>query len=370
MKLVANADTNQLNTQLGFATPLQTLQAILGTSLPLAIQFASGGIPFQLPDGAEIKFGAKVQGDYDGKFVVSNYDTGTESFLSTLAGTGANAIYNLLVACNTTKLANLLGNDPAGFANVTDIYTVGDIAGSLDGKYFKLYDKAGSVGVWIALNNGATAQPAGATACTRQIKITTINTADSAASVATKLAAALDADAQYTAAAWGDLCSVTDAIIGPRTAAVDGTAPAATGFEIITDIAGSLPHTMTQKPSISLMAALQYSVAGVPTPFLSCTFTVFNSVINNQEGVAMNGDPAYPAPGVLMTVATLTGLAGGAGKLDGIATAGLPVNYAIAAIVNGVGGLWQLQAGAAGGDDVAPADYNAGTNNKKWVKVL
>ncbi len=87
------------------------------------------------------------------------------------------------------------------------ITTVADVAGSLDQKYFVLADEVGTVGFWIDVDNGGGSAPAGALAAARQVEITTVATGDSAATVATKVAAAISADSKFTASAVGTLIS-------------------------------------------------------------------------------------------------------------------------------------------------------------------
>lgn len=81
------------------------------------------------------------------------------------------------------------------------ITTVADSGGSLDQKYFILADEVGTVGFWIDVDDGGGSAPAGALAAARQVEITTIATGDSANDVATKVAAAIEADSKFSASA-------------------------------------------------------------------------------------------------------------------------------------------------------------------------
>ncbi len=69
----------------------------------------------------------------------------------------------------------------------------------------------------------------------------------------------------------------------------------------------------------------------------------------------------------------ITGLTGGAGKLDNEVTAGFALGYRIDFPLNGSLQSWQLVAGAADPADptgqVAPLDYNAGSNNVHFQKI-
>lgn len=120
---------------------------------------------------------------------------------------------------------------------ITSITTVADVAGSLDGDYFLLHDSGGSVGVWFDVDDNGTVIPAGAAAATRAIEITTVVTGDSANTVATKVAAILNADAQYTATATTNVITVTDVATGLR----DIPLAATSGFTIVTSNAGVSP---------------------------------------------------------------------------------------------------------------------------------
>jgi len=177
----------------------------------------------------------------------------------TLTIIGRETVYTASPSFNTTKGNNLLGYDPDGFAEVTEIRTV---AGNATGVGFKLYDNAGSVGVWIDLDNGGTTIPSQASACARAIEITTIATGDSAPTKATKIAAALTSDGKWVATASGDVVSIIDASIGTRTSAADFTGNQATTFSFLRWIAGSAPNTMANVLVYPLEAEITYTALG------------------------------------------------------------------------------------------------------------
>lgn len=101
------------------------------------------------------------------------------------------------------------------------------ISGSFDyyvGKYFVLPDQNGSVAVWFTDGTAVSTIPAAALNYTRALSVT-IASADSAITMATTTAAAIDADAEFAASASGSAVTVTDAATGPRTVlAAIGTA--------------------------------------------------------------------------------------------------------------------------------------------------
>jgi hypothetical protein len=68
----------------------------------------------------------------------------------------------------------------------------------------------------------------------------------------------------------------------------------------------------------------------------------------------------------------LTGLTGGANKLESVATTSLALGSRYDFYLNGVNNSFVLVAGAADATDpgqVAPLDYNAGSNNKHWERM-
>lgn len=95
-----------------------------------------------------------------------------------------------------------------------DITCVADVADSLDGTYFRLYDLSGSVGFWIDVDDSGTTIPSGASGADRAVEITGIATGDTAATVASVVAAAINADAQFSASASVADVSVTAATGG------------------------------------------------------------------------------------------------------------------------------------------------------------
>ena len=115
------------------------------------------------------------------------------------------------------------------------ITTVADVAASLDGKYFILADEVGTVGFWIDVDNGGGTAPAGALAAARQVEITTIATGDAASVVATKVAAAIEADSKFSASAVGTLVSWNVVAYAPE---VGSESAGDSGFTVVETVAG------------------------------------------------------------------------------------------------------------------------------------
>lgn len=137
-------------------------------------------------------------------------------------------------AYETTKITCLADIVIPAINEVVSITTVPDTAGSLDAKYFTLYDDVGSVGVWIDVDNNGTPAPAGALASLRQIEITTINSNDDEFNVAAKIAAILEADSKFSATFSSNVITVTNSIGGVRTDAVVGDS----GFTVAVSVQG------------------------------------------------------------------------------------------------------------------------------------
>jgi hypothetical protein len=111
------------------------------------------------------------------------------------------------------------------------VICVADVADSLDGKYFILYDGSGSVAFWIDTDNSGTLEPNHG--ASRSVEITTIVTDDTAATVMTKVKAFVEADAAFTTSSYGSTGFIaTCTMIGPSL----GTLPA--GFELTVSQSG------------------------------------------------------------------------------------------------------------------------------------
>ena len=113
----------------------------------------------------------------------------------------------------------------SGVAEVTSIECGQDIAGSLAGKYFLIYDESGSVEVWFKIAFGSGSAPGVAN---RAIQVT-VFTDDGATTVAECLRTELEADGAWSIAIRNsNVVTLTDAHDGQRTDAADVN----TGFSI------------------------------------------------------------------------------------------------------------------------------------------
>lgn len=141
----------------------------------------------------------------------------------------------------TAKYAGVYGNslqvkiENAGndTQEVTSITCVADETDSLDGTYFLLEDEDGTVAFWIDTDDSGTVEPSHG--ADRSIEITTIVTDDTANTVATKVAAAINADSKFSAPAPdANIVLATNTAYQPMTAQAAGTS----GFTVAESVAG------------------------------------------------------------------------------------------------------------------------------------
>jgi len=105
-------------------------------------------------------------------------------------------------------------------AEVSTVQTVADVASSLNGLYFTIYDNVGPVRVWIDVGNTGTAPGVPAGGRLLEVDITANNTA---AQVATAVQTAVDADSKFGATVASNLVVITDSNSGTRTDIAAGT---------------------------------------------------------------------------------------------------------------------------------------------------
>lgn len=150
-----------------------------------------------------------------------------------------------------------------GVNEVTTVDCVADVSDSLDGTYFVLYDDVGSVAFWIDTDDSGTSIPAGAAGEDRAVEITTIATDDSAETVATKVAAVVNADAKFSAAVDGtdlSLVRATASTPGNKTDGADGAQ--ATGFTIVVETQGQAVVTQALTSAVLVIEGIWKGSAG------------------------------------------------------------------------------------------------------------
>jgi len=141
-----------------------------------------------------------------------------ESLISNNQLTQANNV-ELGVDGARKKREGINANFDSGLFEVTKMVTVD--GSSLDGKFFRLEDDAGSVGFWYDVAGGTTI-PAGASALDRAVEITTVGAGDTATQVGDKTATAVQADSKFVAYNNTTTVTVIQNVAGNRTNAVDG----------------------------------------------------------------------------------------------------------------------------------------------------
>lgn len=240
----------------------------------------------------EFRFMVKVEGDFDGRAVVSNESLG--SYVHDKLTQDQETLYRVSPNWITTKLNNLLGHDADGFQQEWNVYCQGDDAGSLGGKYFDLEDVAGPVRVWFDVAGGSSAPdvPDGG----RLLEVD-IATSDSATDVADALALVMDSDGEFDATATG---TRVDIISVDKASRADAD-PGPLEWTIITWVVGSSPNGMADVAYVDLAAELQITIDGVVDTVRAWSIRVYNDYVKGTEGMVPGADPSYPAPGDLAT---------------------------------------------------------------------
>jgi hypothetical protein len=129
--------------------------------------------------------------------------------------------------------------------NVTQVVATADLSGSLAGTSLKVYDKDGSVGIWISVDSVPAAAPAGAVACSRQVEVA-ISEDDTASDVGAAFTTAFTLDAGLVVGNVGATVTITDVAYAARTAATDAAGVEATGFAITTTAVGHASNLHTK----------------------------------------------------------------------------------------------------------------------------
>lgn len=158
-----------------------------------------------------------------------------------------------------------VGAVPAGSAGTTGFTVNNTVAGvdkdSLDGTYFILEDQNGSVAFWFDVDANGTLEPIHG--ADRSVQIATVLSGDDANTVAGRVAAAVGADAEFSASAAGNVVTATDANNGARPAPSDGTS----GFSISTTVNGSdgTPEVVTIGSSVNIFPLANTAVSDIVT---------------------------------------------------------------------------------------------------------
>lgn len=149
------------------------------------------------------------------------------------------------------------GTTPTGF---TFGGSLGSATNSLNEKYFILRDSLGTVAFWYDTTGIAPEPLHGAS---RAVRITTVNSGDSANTIATKTAVVITNDTNFSATVLSNVVTVTDAQNGARLPASAGTS----GFVVaeVTPGADSVSETITEPASFLIFPLLNTSVTDIVT---------------------------------------------------------------------------------------------------------
>jgi hypothetical protein len=188
---------------------------------------------------------------------------------------------------------------------IASVTCVADVADNLDGKYFVLPTPTELVGFWYDVDDAGGSAPVDATV-DRWVEITTVVTDDTAATVATKTRAVIDADAAFTAPApSGAVITVTCVDYG---AGIDDAGAKTSGFTVATSTDGVNNGVKITVKDVSDFAVLpeevydEVEVVGLDQTALSALFS--SSMLIDVE---VSDPVAVKNPAVI----AFTSLAGG-----------------------------------------------------------
>jgi hypothetical protein len=250
---------------------IDQLATTRGDDMVLELQFLRGGV-VQDMGAAVITFTAKpLTGNQrlDGVAIVQG-----NSFVK--SGAGTTALYTGAPSLKNPYLDKMLGVDPVDAPEIVQVCAVADVAGSLAGMYFDLYDANGAVTVWFKVSGTGAAPPEVPGGRLEEVDFATNS---SAATVASAIQAVLGADSQFTAAVVGSIVTVTAATDGERANADPGNS----GFGVLVTQAGSIAFTETDIENVVLDAEIYFYANG-----LGQTTQAFNLFVENNK--RRNGD--------------------------------------------------------------------------------
>ena len=163
---------------------------------------------------------------------------------------------------------------------------------SLDGRYFILQDKDGSVAFWYNVS-GSTSEPLHG--ADRSVQISTVVAGDSANTVATKTGVIINSDAQFSTTVLNNDITVTDAVNGVRPAASAGTS----GFTVTQITAGvdDVLETITQPSSVFLFALKNTSVADIVSKISESPLLVAATIDDTNPIIKATREDVYTPAG-------------------------------------------------------------------------
>lgn len=139
-----------------------------------------------------------------------------------------------------TTIADVVGTPAIYTLTTTDQGVTASTVGSQE--YFTLYDDVGMVVFWYDIDNAGAPAPT-VVGASRYVEIPTVNTGDSANTVASKTAVMVNSDLKFNATQLLNVVTITNAFNGPVTL---GSSPN-TGFSLINTVAGTSDATLGGK---------------------------------------------------------------------------------------------------------------------------
>ncbi len=286
--------------------------------------------------------------------------------------------YTGILPLSRLELAKLLGVSVRTAREKLLVQCGADVDGSLDGTVLQLaIDRASADGVTpthfcyfdFHITAGVNTVPGTGSFEDR----VTLAANDSDATVATKFAARVNArtaDIGWTAVADGanvTLTASTVRLIGQHDAL-------SSGFPLALLALGGNAGALPDVASVPLNAEFSYLVSGARQICTGFTLTLNNTLYRDGQLTIPSGLTLVSTLDVTIGVPA-TGYTGGAGNLDGIATAsGAMSTGQVVWFIHATEGIrfHQLTAGTdatASPGVIRPGDYNAGTNARVWKQV-
>ena len=328
---------------------LRTINVLSGTTFSVT---DLGSDMFRLTFSPGVDFSTVVVGDVmsalddsgvsvsnRGQFRIENVNAASR-YIDVYNPDGAPTLVGQPEISTVTTVGDIVGS-PA----VNDITTVADIAGSLDGTYFILRDNAGTVAFWYD-ETGTTPEPAHG--ASRSVRISTVLSGDSAATVASKTSAVVGVDPEFSSTVLSNVITVTNLGNGALAAGTAGTS----GFTVTQTSPGIDDNSLDNKFFILQddvgSVAFWYDVDnnGTPEPLHGADRSVaITTVVTGDSAatvagktqVVINADLKFNAT-VLSNVVTVTDVSNGNRPAPQAGTSG----FSLATTQNGSTGIPEL----------------------------
>lgn len=242
-----------------------------GDVIPASISFKStinAATNVDMGSSTGLRLSVKPKGQYDANPLLS---------FASWSRTLTDSVVDYRATLNTASggIDRLLGVDPYDAAEVVAIQTTASTAA---GVYFDLADASGPVRVWMGLS--ATTAPEAPTNG-RLLKVTILGTED-AASMAAKIATALDADLSFVASSALDIVTATASTFGQRIAPHSRSS----GYGVTVLVAGG-DETVADVPSIVLQAEIAWAYNGNLTTTRALRWKVENTNRRASQPVSL-----------------------------------------------------------------------------------